>query len=491
MKLTKNCLYPWYFLQVHAGGMMQCCAVGNDCDMGDFIIDYCQKQARGEPADVLNSPAIVRLRESLLTGNLRPMCRQCFFVDNRLVTTDQLKERLKEYLSKRLPAGSNIDEMDLARTYAYDDMALSLTNRCNLNCVYCIQSTMAKTNPYFKMDFPSEYTEATLDFFASQGITYLRTCVEGEATFHKDWYSIISAFKGKYPGIKLRMTTNLSRKYTDREIDLLARYHVVDVSCDTLDPELYAKLRRGGNLALILDNIKKIQARVAELGIHGPVLSLHAVVSDVTLPTLESFVDYAFANGMIPVLGNYEERTNSLAYREKICRPIAVLPREEQIKAQRLLIRTKERIESLNQGYNMSEIIQGDLIYNMERRAERDYNRFKPYDDNPLHKAFHACYPRGREDMHLSIAYDYDNTAYAGILFSRPGTVLQLDGFEMKHLVAREVSIYRHGASSTKYGQTVLPGYRKTITVKSGKFEYTPSFAGGVKQVLLEVSDFW
>lgn len=37
MKLTKNCLLPWTFMQVHTGGMMQPCAVGPDTDLGNFI----------------------------------------------------------------------------------------------------------------------------------------------------------------------------------------------------------------------------------------------------------------------------------------------------------------------------------------------------------------------------------------------------------------------------------------------------------------------
>ncbi len=53
--LTKNCDLPWTFLQVHGGGMMQCCAVANDMDMGDFILDHCQKTKRGEPSDVFST----------------------------------------------------------------------------------------------------------------------------------------------------------------------------------------------------------------------------------------------------------------------------------------------------------------------------------------------------------------------------------------------------------------------------------------------------
>jgi molybdenum cofactor biosynthesis enzyme MoaA len=489
MKLTKNCLYPWEFLQIHAGGMVQCCAVGNDTDMGDFIIDHCQKVARGQPSAILNSPGLVRLREGLLTGNLRPMCRSCFFVDDHLITTEELTRLVKEMLRLRLPDGTNLDAIDLSKTYAYTQMAISFTNRCNLSCVYCIQSTQKKSNPFFKLDFPDEYAESTLDFMVAQGIRVIRTCVEGEATLYKRWYEIFSSFKKKYPRIHLNMTTNLSRCYSEEEIDLLARYTLLDISCDTLDPELYARLRCGGNLELVLSNIKRVQDKVKELGIQGPTISLHSVVSDVVWPTLEQFVDYAFANGMVPLLGNYEERSNALSYQKNICRPITSMPIEEQIKIQDLIKRVKDELEK--RGYKINTYIQGGILSNLTKVVERNYNRFTPYDANPLHRAFFEQHPKGKENMHLDIVYDYDNITYNGVLFSRPGQTLRLEGFGASHAVVREVSIYQKGHESTKYAQTILPGYRKTVSIEGGNFEYTPVFADNVEQILLEISEWW
>ena len=467
---------------------MQCCAVGNDSDLGDFIIDHCQKQSRGEPSDVLNSPGLVRLREGLLTGNLRPMCRRCFFADDRLVTTEDLTARLKAFLTQRRPAWTDVDSLDLTRVYAYSEMAVSFTNRCNLSCVYCIQSTQAKTNPYFNMDFPAEYIESTLDFIAGQGISLLRTCVEGEATIHKDWHAVFSAFNKRYPHIALRMTTNLARRYTEEEMELLARYRAIDVSCDTLDPELYAKLRRGGRLDRVLDNMHRIKAKAAELEIPQPIISLHVVVTDVTLPTLDALADYAFANGCIPVLGNYEERTNSVAYREGICKPVTSLSVEEQTRAQKCIARIKAEIERC--GYNTRDYIQGGILYNVTQNAKRNLNRFAPYDTNPLHRAFHSRYPRGTPEYHLDIVYDYDNIAYPGVLFKKPGTTLTLRDFEARQVILREVSIYKEGKKSPKYTQSILPGYRKSLAIKDGLFEYTPVFDDDVKTILVEISEY-
>ena len=493
MKLTKNCLYPWNFMQIHAGGMIQCCAVANDTDLGDFIIDHCMKSERGEPSDIFNSPGLVSVRDGLLTGNLRPMCRDCFFTDTRLVSTDHLASRVKEHLRRRMPDGTDVEALDLSRSYAYDEIAISFTNRCNMSCVYCVQSTQAKSNPYFKAEFPEKYTEPTLDFIASQGIWRIRSCVEGEPTIYKRWRELFSAFFDKYPHIQSRMTTNLSREYAQDEIDLLVRYESLDVSCDTLDPLLYAKLRRGGKLSLVLDNIKRIQARAAELGISGPNISIHAVVCDLTWPTLQELSDYAFDNNMHPVLGNYEERQNSVAFQHKICRPLSALPPDEQRKAFECVSKIEREMQArLNlMKYGVVEDIQGGLIHDLKKQVQNNYNRFEPYDENPLHSAFFMEYPCGEAAMHLDVVYDHDNIAYAGVLFKQPGQKLRLGNFGAKYAVIREVAYYAAGKTSHKYGQAILPGYRSVIEIRDGIFEYAPVFATDVSQILLEVSEYW
>ena len=494
MKLTKNCLYPWRFLQVHAGGMVQCCAVGNDTDLGDLIIDHCQKIERGEYSDVLNSPGLQALRHGLLTGNLRPMCRKCFFVDDRPVSTDFLRQRLMGLLRNRLPEGTDLESLDLTRVHAYEEIAISFTNKCNLRCVYCVQSVHGNSNPYFKMDFPSQYAADVLEFFAAQGIVQLRTCVEGEPTIYSKWHEVFSRFHARHPHIKLRMTTNLSRPYTDEEIEFLTQYSELDISCDTLDPVLYAKLRRGGRLELVLENIRRVCEKADALKVRGPFITLHAVVSDATWSGLEDLTDYALANGYLVLFGNYEERFNTVAFRENICRPLGQMTREEQVEAQkcfqRILLKLRGLTDAQRDGHAVEDFFQGNLLYNLDANVAMDYNHFKPYDSNPLHSAFFKQYPLGKNYMHLDIVYDYDNISYSGVLFLKP-VKLELHGFFAAHVVVREVLIFKKGKCSSKYDSVVLPGYRKTIKIENDYFVYEPKFGEDVDKVLLEISEYW
>lgn len=486
MKLTKNCLYPWTFMQIHGGGMMQCCAVGPDTDQGDFLLDYWGKIDSDPDCDPFNSEGLQAMREGILTGNLRPMCRNCFFAANEYITTEELKKRLKKLLAERMTE-EEIEKADLRKVHAYTWMAISFTNRCNLSCIYCVQSIYKDTNPYFKMEFPYEYAEPTLDYLASQGIEQFSTCVEGEATLYKHWYEIFSKFHAKYPHIKMRMTTNLNRRFSDQEMELLINYYALDVSLDSLDPQLYRQMRRNGNLNLLLENLDLIYNKVKESGIKGPIITLHMVVCDATWRSMEEIADYAFERGWGIQLGDYEERANTVAVQQKLVKPI----REISLKEQKLAKEMIERIQEKGKQLDCPVIIQGMIFSAIKANVDEDYNQFQPYDDNPVFKAFFDKIPKGTKEQYLDIAYDTDHISHEGIVLGR-GQTLRLSGMEnVKNVTVREIHVYRQGTASSRYGQTVLLRYRRKVVIENGRFEYTVNCNNmDVEKVLLEVTDY-
>lgn len=483
MKLTKYCFLPWTFMQIHAGGMMQCCAVGPDTDIGDFLLDYTDKVENGEEADPFNNKGLQAIREGLLTGNLRPMCRNCFFVKNQLITTSEFERRLKEFIKERKPE-LELEHADLKKVYAYSWMAISFTNRCNLSCVYCVQSVHKDTNPYFKMDFPYEYAERTLDYFAEQGISKFSTCVEGEATLYKHWYELFSAFHQKYPHIKLRMTTNLNRKFSDKEIGLLCSYHILDISIDSVDPELYRRLRVHGRLELVMENLDKIDEKVRELGIKGPNITIHPVVSDATWQGLEQLADFAFSRGYGLELGNYEERGNTVAYQQKMLKPLSAMPLEEQKKARDIMQGIARKAKQI--GVHCG--LQGEIFGEVNAAAERNYNYFQPYDENPVFKQFFLQFPKGNEKYCLDIVYDADNISHEGIAMY-PESEVELSGLDdFEYVVLREIYIYKEGKLSPRYGQTVMLRYRRKIKINDGKLYLAPGFVNDdIRKILIEV----
>lgn len=487
MKLTKNCLYPWSFMQIHGGGMMQPCAVGPDTDLGDFFIDYLDKLGDENPPDFLNNEGLRMLRKGMMTGNLRPMCQKCFFWSNELIPVEEFQKNLKNYLRGRLPENMDLDHADLSKVYAYNWMAISFTNRCNLSCVYCVQSTMKDSNPYFKAEIPYRYTHAILDMMASHGIDRISTCVEGEATLYRYWQEVFSWFHQKYPHIQMYMTTNLNREYSDADMELLASYTVLDVSIDSLNPKRYAKFRRNGRLELLLKNLNKLDAKIKDMKIHGPQIILHTVVSSESWREIESLADFALQRGYSMNLGNYEERINTVAYQEKMLKPLAEMPMQEVQEAKQTIQRVIEKFKQAG----IEIILQGDIFKDTKNKAEKQYHRFTITGNHPIYRAFMEQIPDGgTKDLHFDIVYDRDNISYAGILFTRSGK-LHLENLpDFLRIVYREVFVYKQGELSHKYHFPIEPGYRKTMEINGGVWDYIPIFkSDNIEAVLLDISE--
>lgn len=479
-KLTRFCLLPWRFMQIHAGGMMQCCAVGPDTDLGDFLLDYCEKDDKSK--DPFDNEGLQLIRKGLMTGNLRPMCRNCFFVPNERITTSEFERRLKAFLESR-NRGIDVENEDLSRVHAYNWMAISFTNRCNLSCVYCVQSTQKDINPFFKMEFPYEYARQTLDLFAEQGIDKLSTCVEGEGTLYPHWYELISEFHKNNPNVILAMTTNLNRKYNDDEIDLLAEYTELDVSIDSVDSAIYKELRRNGRLELLLENVDKVQKRVRELQIKGPRITFHTVLSDKSWQSLVGLYEYAFERGIGINVGNYERRSNTLAEREGLIKPISELPYDVQIEIY-------EVFKNMQQAAIEKRCFlqfQGDIFTKLKNQVEVNYNEFEPYDDRILLIRFAEQSPKGEVNLHLAYAYDTDNISHEGIMVGR-GREVNIEGLSCTSVVIREIEIYKKGAVSDRYDHNVKLGYKKKIRIENGVFKYTPAYKNeDIDYIILEV----
>ena len=488
MKLTKTCYYPWAFMQIHAGGMMQPCSVGPDTDLGDFLIDYFELGHKGIDGqeDFLNNKGLQMLREGMFTGNLRPMCQNCFFWSNELVPVEEFHNQLYEYLKSRLGDSFDPERCDITKTYAYYWMAVSFTNKCNLRCVYCVQSTQADSNPYYKAEIPYEYADEILDMMASKGITKISTCVEGEATLYKYWREAFSKFHKKYPHVHMYMTTNFCREFSDEDMELLASYTLLDISMDSLNPDLYKSLRRNGNLDLIMKNLDKLERKVKEMEVERPTILIHDVVSTATWREIESIADFAFSRGYGLQLGNYEVRTNTLAYKENLMQPIETLPDDELEEMRDMVKRCAEKAEKLG----CSITIQGDIFKKADDKVEKNYHRFKCTGGNPIYEAFLEQYPSGTEELHFGIAYDRDNISYAGISM-KPKATLTIEGVPQKlRIIYREVYVYKEGHLSPKYHHGVEPGFRKTMDIDDGIFSFTASDRGDeIDHIILDISE--
>jgi len=150
------------------------------------------------------------------------------------------------------------DQFSLVKSYFNKDLivpefpkylVIEPTNCCNLNCIMCPRKDMTRNKGY--MDFELfkkiiDECEGCVDFI------YLHFF--GEPLLHPKIIDFINYSAGK--GMTIALSTNatvlneiMSRDLLHSNLDLLI------ISIDSLNPEIYKKIRDGGNLENILKNI--------------------------------------------------------------------------------------------------------------------------------------------------------------------------------------------------------------------------------------------
>jgi cyclic pyranopterin phosphate synthase len=147
-----------------------------------------------------------------------------------------------------------------------------VTDRCDLRCVYCM-----KARPDFlpKADLLSlEELTALCDAFIRRGVSKIRV-TGGEPLVRRDVVSLIESLGARIGVAGLEevcLTTNATQlpKYASR----LAAAGVkrINVSLDTLDPEIFTRLTRGGHVADTLAGIDAADAAGLKIKINAVAL---------------------------------------------------------------------------------------------------------------------------------------------------------------------------------------------------------------------------
>ncbi len=163
-----------------------------------------------------------------------------------------------------------------------DYLRLSVTDRCNFRCVYC----MPPEGVPFKAS-PEILRYEEMAFFVrvatSMGISKIRL-TGGEPLVRKDLPSLVGMLKA-IPGVTdVSLTTNgtLLPQFASQLVE--AGLDRVNISLDTLDPERFRQLTRGGSLTRALAGVE------AALAHHLDPVKLNAVLLPETLAELDAFV---------------------------------------------------------------------------------------------------------------------------------------------------------------------------------------------------------
>jgi cyclic pyranopterin phosphate synthase len=171
---------------------------------------------------------------------------------------------------------------------------LSLTDRCDLACIYCRPD---RRDGYFEPDERLDLGawKTMVRGLVRAGVRRVRL-TGGEPLLHPSVTDVV-AFLGTLELDDVALTTNATR------LESLARplrdagLRRVNVSLDTLDPVRFERMTRGGDLGIVLRGIE------AALGAGFDEVKLNAVVvRGENDAELEGLVEWSWARGIVPRL---------------------------------------------------------------------------------------------------------------------------------------------------------------------------------------------
>ncbi len=137
-------------------------------------------------------------------------------------------------------------------------LRISVTDRCNLRCIYCMPEEGVKLMHHNDIMSFEQIVE-TVKYGVEHGITKVRL-TGGEPLVRKGIVDLVSEIS-KIKGITdLAMTTNgiLLDKYAEKLAK--AGLNRVNISLDTMSPEKYYQITRGGDINKVFDGIKAAQS---------------------------------------------------------------------------------------------------------------------------------------------------------------------------------------------------------------------------------------
>lgn len=142
--------------------------------------------------------------------------------------------------------------LDLTASAVTDKVWLEVTSRCNLRCTYCHLS-----HSYFpEIDIDLAGIDRFIENLKTRQVRELIFNGRGENSFLDGWH--VAVRKVLDAGVLVTSVTNLSRTYSDEELEVLSRYASITVSVDTTDREIFRGIRRKADIRLVLHNILRI-----------------------------------------------------------------------------------------------------------------------------------------------------------------------------------------------------------------------------------------
>ncbi len=178
-------------------------------------------------------------------SRLSPM-RRLPLVESRSAVYDEWPPRPDDFEAIPLLRDSR------GRRYTY--LRLSVTDRCDLACVYCMPPSGEEDHTLRRELLTFEEAARLVSVFASAGIRRVRL-TGGEPLVRKDIVRLVDLIHRRTEVEQLVMTTNATRLSELARPLRDAGLFGVNISIDTLDADRFREITRGGDLGRVLAGI--------------------------------------------------------------------------------------------------------------------------------------------------------------------------------------------------------------------------------------------
>jgi cyclic pyranopterin phosphate synthase len=170
------------------------------------------------------------------------------------------------------------------------DLRISLTDRCQLRCSYCLPEHGVQWLPKPQLLTDTEFVHLA-GLFVGLGVRTIRL-TGGEPTLHPRLAELIGAFAALTPRPELALTTNAVTLDESATALVAAGLNRVNISLDTLDPVRFRELTRRDRLAEVLTGITAAAAAGLD-----PVKINAVLARDANLAEAPTMLEWALSNG--------------------------------------------------------------------------------------------------------------------------------------------------------------------------------------------------
>jgi GTP 3',8-cyclase len=194
------------------------------------------------------------------------------------------------------PAGwgdEGLPQLEDARGRAITYLRLSVTDRCDLACIYCMPPAGEEEHSVRRDLLCFEEAARLVGVFAAMGVRRVRF-TGGEPLVRKDVVRLVDLVHRSTGLRDLALTTNATRLAELAGPLRAAGLEGVNVSLDSLDAERFGAVTRGGDLERVLLGLRA--AREVGLTVKLNIVPMRGVND----AELERLVDFAWAMGATP-----------------------------------------------------------------------------------------------------------------------------------------------------------------------------------------------